>query len=285
MPHMRGDEPDRLCPMCNWRRVCPTDVGRYKNEGDDVNMKNLQELPKLKDSISYLYIEHAIIEQNDTAIVAIKKEGKIPIPIAAMTCLLLGPGTRVTHAAIRALCDNGCMAIWCGENATRFYAAGIGETRSAKNLLKQAGACMDQDKHLEVAKRMYQIRFSKMKTDGMTLQQLRGMEGIRVRKAYELAAKTTGIVWKKRSYKSTDWDAADPINQALSEANALLYGLCHAAIVSLATRLGWDLFTRENSFPLCMMWLIFIKRRQRSRWPLKRSEPRSKGEICTRKFG
>lgn len=79
-------------------------------------MKNLQELPKLKDSISYLYIEHAIIEQNDTAIVAIKKEGKIPIPIAAMTCLLLGPGTRVTHAAIRALCDNGCMAIWCGEN-------------------------------------------------------------------------------------------------------------------------------------------------------------------------
>ena len=107
--------------MCNWRRVCPTDVGRYKNEGDDVNMKTLQELPKLKDSISYLYIEHAIIEQNDTAIVAIKKEGKIPIPIAAMTCLLLGPGTRVTHAAIRALCDNGCMAIWCGENATRFY--------------------------------------------------------------------------------------------------------------------------------------------------------------------
>lgn len=218
--------------------VCPTDVGRYKNEGDDVNMKNLQELPKLKDSISYLYIEHAIIEQNDTAVVAIKKEGKIPIPIAAMTCLLLGPGTRVTHAAIRALCDNGCMAIWCGENATRFYAAGIGETRSAKNLLKQAGACMDQDKHLEVAKRMYQIRFSKMKTDGMTLQQLRGMEGIRVRKAYELAAKTTGIVWKKRSYKSTDWDAADPINQALSEANALLYGLCHAAIVSLGYSAG-----------------------------------------------
>lgn len=72
----------------------------------------------------------------------------------------------------------------------------------------------------------------------MTLQQLRGMEGIRVRKAYELAAKTTGVAWKKRSYKSTDWDAADPINQALSEANALLYGLCHAAIVSLGYSAG-----------------------------------------------
>ena len=196
-------------------------------------MKNLQELPKLGDSISYLYIEHAIIEQNDAAIVAIQKKGRTPIPIAAMTCLLLGPGTSVTHAAVRAICENGCMAIWCGEHAERFYAAGTGETRSAKNLLIQAKACMDPERHLEIAKRMYQIRFPKLKTDGLTLQQLRGMEGIRVRKAYELSAKTTGIRWKKRSYKTEEWDQADPVNQALSEANALLYGICHAAIVSL----------------------------------------------------
>ncbi len=196
-------------------------------------MKNLQELPQLKDSISYLYVEHAIIEQNDAAIVAIQKDGRTPIPIAAMTCLLLGPGTSVTHAAIRAICENGCMAIWCGEHAERFYAAGIGETRSGKNLLTQAKACMDADRHLEVAKRMYQIRFPKLKVGGMTLQQLRGMEGIRVRKAYELAAKTTGVRWKNRSYKAEKWEQSDRVNQALSEANALLYGLCHAAIVSL----------------------------------------------------
>ena len=83
-------------------------------------MQNLQELPKLEDSISYIYIEHAIIERHDSAIIAIQDVGKTPIPIAAMTCLLLGPGTKITHAAIRALCDNGCMAIWCGENGTRF---------------------------------------------------------------------------------------------------------------------------------------------------------------------
>jgi len=201
-------------------------------------VKNLQELPKLSDSISYLYIEHAIIEQQDSAIVAIQKSGKTPIPIAAMTCLLLGPGTSVTHAAIRAICDNGCMAIWCGEHGGRFYAAGIGETRSAKNLLKQADACMNPEKHLETAKRMYQIRFPKVKTDGMTLQQLRGMEGIRVRKAYELAARTTGVPWRKRSYKKDQWEDADPVNQALSEANALLYGLCHAAITSLGYSSG-----------------------------------------------
>ena len=190
-------------------------------------MKNLQELPKLKDSISYLYVEHAIIEQNDSAVIAIQKNGRTPIPIAAMTCLLLGPGTSVTHAAIRTICENGCMAIWCGEHAERFYAAGVGETRSAKNLLMQAKACMDTERHLQVAKRMYQIRFHNLKTDGLTLQQLRGMEGIRVRKAYELAAKTNGIRWKNRSYKTEEWDQADPVNRALSEANALLYGLCH----------------------------------------------------------
>ena len=213
-------------------------------------MKNLQELPKLKDSISYLYIEHAIIEQNDTAIVAIKKEGKIPIPIAAMTCLLLGPGTRVTHAAIRALCDNGCMAIWCGDNATRFYAAGIGETRSAKNLLKQAGACMDQDKHLEVAKRMYQIRFSKMKTDGMTLQQLRGREGARMRKIYREQAKKWDVSWDGRKYDAEDFSASDPVNQALSAGNVCLYGLASAVITALgcAPSLGFIHVGHEFSF-------------------------------------
>lgn len=196
-------------------------------------MQNLQELPKLEDSISYIYIEHAIIERDDSAIIAIQEEGKTPIPIAAVTCLLLGPGTKITHAAIRALCDNGCMAIWCGENGARFYAAGTGETRSARNLLRQARMCMDADSHLNVAVRMYQIRFPHTKTDGMTLQQLRGMEGIRVRKAYELASRTTGVKWRKRSYKSENWQASDTINRALSEANAMLYGLCHAAVVSL----------------------------------------------------
>lgn len=201
-------------------------------------MKNLQELPKLRDSVSYLYIEHAIIEQNDTAIVAIKKDGRVPIPIAAMTCLLIGPGVSITHAAIRAICENGCMAIWCGEKMGRFYASGIGETRSAKNLLIQAKACMDDTMHLEVAKRMYAFRFPKMDVSNKTLQQLRGMEGIRIRKAYELASKITGIQWKKRSYKQDDWDASDPINQALSEGNALLYGICHAAIISLGYSAG-----------------------------------------------
>lgn len=196
-------------------------------------MKDLQELPKLRDSISYIYLEHAKIEQDDLSIVAIRKDGRIPIPVAATTCLLLGPGTSVTHAAIRTMEENGCMVIWCGEKATRFYASGMGETRSSKNLLLQAQCCVDPDKHMQVVRKMYALRFPGINTDGMTLQQIRGMEGIRVRKTYEMFGKNTGVKWKKRTYKSDSWEASDTINQALSEANAMLYGVCHAAIVSM----------------------------------------------------
>lgn len=194
---------------------------------------NYQELPKLRDSISYLYIEHAIIERDENAIVSISAEGKTPIPVSGVTCLLLGPGTNVTHAAIRIMAESGCMVIWCGEGIGRFYASGLGETRSAANVLAQAKACMDEAKHMAVVREMYAIRFPGVNTEGMTLQQIRGMEGIRVKKAYALAAKAAGIPWKSRSYKRDNWEEADFVNRALSIANSVLYGLCHAAIVSL----------------------------------------------------
>ena len=80
---------------------------------------NYQELPRLRDSVSYLYVEHAVIEKDDHAIVSISAEGRMPIPVSGVTCLLLEPGTNVTHAAIRIMADSGCMVIWCGEGVGR----------------------------------------------------------------------------------------------------------------------------------------------------------------------
>ena len=195
--------------------------------------KDLHELPRLSDSISYIYAEHAIIEQSDSSVVMIQKDGRVPLPIAATTCLLLGPGTSVTHAAIKTINDNGCMVVWCGERLGRFYACGMGETRSAQNTMKQVALCMDKTAHLEVVKRMYERRFPRLPDGEYTIQQLRGMEGIRVRECYKIMSRQTGVKWKKRDYKTKDWDGSDPINKALSIANALLYSVCHAAIVSL----------------------------------------------------
>src|SRR5262249_77045 len=101
-------------------------------------MNDLHSLPKVRDSWSYLYVEHKKIDQEDKAIALHDKEGKVAVPCASLTALLLGPGTSVTHAAIRALADNGCLVLWMGEGGVRFYAQGLGETRSARNLLHQA---------------------------------------------------------------------------------------------------------------------------------------------------
>ncbi len=195
-------------------------------------MKDLHILPKVRDSWSYLYVEHCRIDQEDKAIAIQDAQGTVPVPCASLTLLMAGPGTTVTHAAIRALADNGCMVMWTGEEGVRFYALGMGETRSAVNLLKQSRLCSDPALRLQVVRRMYQMRFAEPLEESLTLRQIRGKEGIRVREAYARASRESGVEWSGRSYRSSSWGSADPINRALSCANSCLYGICHAAIVS-----------------------------------------------------
>ncbi len=196
-------------------------------------MRDLQELPKLADSLSYLYTEHTVIEQKRQGIELFDKDGATLVPTAALSVLLLGPGTSITHAAVKALGDSGCAIVWVGEEGTRCYAHGGGETRKAYHLLYQAQLASQPALRLEVCKRMYRLRFKHQDLDPyLTIEQLRGMEGARVRDAYAHASITYNIPWSGRNYDRTNWGNSDPINRALSAANALLNGLCHAAIVS-----------------------------------------------------
>src|SRR6516165_2931958 len=100
-------------------------------------MKDLHTLPKIRDSWSYLYVEHCRIDQEDKAIAIQEAGGKTPVPCAVLALLMLGPGTTITHTAIRALAENGCLVMWCGEEAVRYYAVGMGETRSSRRFLSQ----------------------------------------------------------------------------------------------------------------------------------------------------
>ena len=194
--------------------------------------RNLQELPKFRDGLSYLYLEHCRIEQDAQSIAAFTPEGMIAVPAAALGVLMLGPGTTVTHAAIKALAQNGCTVQWVGEDATRYYAAGTGETRSSERTMRQASAWADPSKHLEVVRRMYAMRFPDPLPKHLTLEQIRGKEGVRVRTAYQQASAESGVPWSGRNYKRGEWQGNDPINRALSSGNACLYGVAHAAIVS-----------------------------------------------------
>jgi CRISPR-associated protein Cas1 len=196
-------------------------------------MRNLHELPPFGDKLSYLYLEHAVIDKKDKAIAAHTADGATLVPVASLGLLLLGPGTRVTHAAMRSLADNNCLAAWCGEQGVRLYGVGLGGSRHSRNLIRQARLVSSELTRLQVVIRMYRLRFDGEDIDdALTLQQLRGREGIRVRQAYADASKRTGVAWTGRSYKREQWKHADPVNRALSAANACLYGIVHAAILS-----------------------------------------------------
>jgi len=197
-----------------------------------MTLKDLHVLPKVRDSLSYLYVEHCRVDQEAKAIALHDAQGQTDVPCASLTALMLGPGTTITHAAIRTLAESGCLVLWAGEMGVRFYAQGMGETRAARHFLRQARLCSSPALRLQVVRRLYEMRFPEPLEPELTLQQIRGREGIRVRESYARASRETGVKWAGRSYRRERWDAADPINRALSSANSCLYGICHAAIVS-----------------------------------------------------
>jgi CRISPR-associated protein Cas1 len=179
-----------------------------------------------------LYVEKAIVERKDSAVEFINEDGRVQIPAANLCVLMLGPGTKITYAAVKILAECGCTILWTGTEMNRFYAQGLGETRKAYHLLKQAELVSIPEKRTEVVLRMYRKRFNEELDPSLTLPQIRGYEGVRVREAYARASKTYGVKWEGRSYDRGNWNMADPINRALSGANALLNSLCHAAIIS-----------------------------------------------------
>jgi CRISPR-associated protein Cas1 len=193
---------------------------------------DLSQLPRVSDGWTFLYAEHVRVERADYAIELFDAQGRIPVPVSALSVLMLGPGSTITHAAMLALAEGGCSVVWCGEGGARFYASGIGETRRAHHLEAQAKAWASPKKHLDVIRRLYLMRFPEGLPEGLTLEQIRGHEGVRVRDAYATLARETGVPWNGRAYRQGDWESADPVNRALSAANACLYGLCHAAIVA-----------------------------------------------------
>lgn len=193
---------------------------------------NFRELPKLRDSSSFVSLKYGRLEQTDLGIEFINQQGRVLMPVANMCTILLGPGTSITHAAVRTLTASGCSLVWVGEEAVLTYAQALGETHKAYKLQAQAALSSDLDKRLKVIGRMYRFRFQEPLSPDLSLLQIRGKEGIRVKTAYAEAAKKYGIEWQGRSYNRTEWAKSSPANRALSAANACLHGVCHAAIIS-----------------------------------------------------
>lgn len=193
-----------------------------------------QDLHRVEDRLSTVYVERSHVDRDENAVVVVNQERAIRIPAAMVAALLLGPGTRVTHGAVRLLADSGTTVCWTGERGVRMYASGIGTSRGSTLVQRQAYLVSRVPERLGVARRMYGMRFPDEDVSTATMQQLRGREGARVKQLYREHARASGVPWNGRIYQPGDaFAAGDDVNRLLSAGHACLYGVCHAAIVGL----------------------------------------------------
>lgn len=192
-----------------------------------------KELARMEDRISFLYVERAVVHRDVNALTITDHRGVAHVPATGLAALLLGPGTRVTYAAMALLGDAGVSVVWVGEKGVRYYAHGRPPAKSARMAEAQARIVTNQRSRLTCARAMYDLRFPGEDVSRATMAQLRGREGARMKRVYAAEAERTGVHWHRRDYDPNDFTASDPINQALTAASAALYGIAHAVITAL----------------------------------------------------
>ncbi len=187
----------------------------------------------MKERISMIFVYYGRIDVKDGAFVVIDKNGiRKHIPVGSVACIMLEPGTRVSHAAVRLAAQVGTLLVWVGEAGVRLYASGQPGGARSDRLLYQAKLALDDELRLKVVRKMYELRFGEPAPAKRSVEQLRGIEGARVRKTYELLAKRYGVKWKGRRYDPKDWEAGDVANRCISAATACLYGITEAAVLA-----------------------------------------------------
>lgn len=187
----------------------------------------------IKDRVSYVFLERGHIDVVDSAFVLIDKNGvRTQIPLGSVSCIMLEPGTRISHRAVAHAAYTGTLLMWVGEAGVRLYSAGQPGGARSDRLLWQAANALDETARLKVVRKMYQLRFGEKPPARRSVKQLQGIEGARVRKQYEAFAKQYGVKWKGRRYDPKEWDRADVANRCLSAATSCLYGITEAAILA-----------------------------------------------------
>ncbi len=187
----------------------------------------------MKDRVSMIFVEYGQIDVKDGAFVVIDKTGiRTHIPVGSVVCIMLEPGTRVSHAATKLAAQVGTLLVWVGEAGVRVYASGQPGGARSDRLLYQAKLALDDNLRLKVVRKMYEVRFGEEAPQRRSVQQLRGIEGARVKKMYQLLAKRHGVQWHGRRYDPKDWEKGDIANQCISAATACLYGITEAAVLA-----------------------------------------------------
>ena len=186
----------------------------------------------IKDRLSILFVEKGNLDVLDGAFVVVDVTGvRTHVPIGGVACLMLEPGTRISHAAVALAARVGTLLVWVGEAGVRLYSSGQPGGARADRLLYQAKLALDEGLRLKVVRKMYAIRFGEEPPARRSVEQLRGIEGARVREMYKLISRKYGVEWKARNYDTQEWDKGDLPNRCLSVATSCLYGVTEAAVL------------------------------------------------------
>ncbi len=187
----------------------------------------------IKNRVSMIFLQYGQIDVLDGAFVLIDKTGiRTHVPVGSVACIMLEPGTRVSHAAIKLAAQVGTLLVWVGEAGVRLYASGQPGGARSDRLLYQAKLALDEDLRLKVVRKMFELRFGEPAPSRRSVEQLRGIEGTRVRETYKLLAQRHGVKWNGRRYDPKDWNKGDKVNQCISAATSCLYGITEAAVLA-----------------------------------------------------
>lgn len=191
-------------------------------------------LPQVKERYPFIFLEHGKLVVDDSSVKWIDSTNEvIRLPIATINTLFLGPGTSVTHEAVKTLAAANCSLFWVGEDCLLFYAVGETPTADTRNFRHQMELACSPEHRLDVARRMFSHRFPNEDISNKSLQELMGMEGRRVKQCYETTALKYQVGWDGRSFVPGKFQMSNLTNQILTACNAAMYGIVSSVIHSL----------------------------------------------------
>lgn len=226
-----------------------------EHPGKRLARPTLSMLPRVSDGLSFLYVDIARVVQTDTGVCAeVETESgtvhRVPIPAASLACVLLGPGTSITSPALATFFRHGTTVVSSGAGGVLCYGGWQSPDRTTAWLDRQVRAYADDERRLDVACQMFEMRFGEQVAEGTPIETLRALEGQRMKKLYRGLAAKYRLTPFKRNYDPASWDEQSPVNKALSSANAALYGVVHSVVMQLGCHpgLGFVHTGKQNSF-------------------------------------
>ena len=177
--------------------------------------------------------------------------GDYSIPYQNVSLILLGPGSTVSHDALRILARHGTLLAAVGEGGTKFYTAPPMGQKHSDVARSQARLWADESERLSVARRMYAFRFGKI-LPHRDIAVLRGIEGSRMKETYKLVADRFRVPWEGRRYDRNNPNGADIPNQTINHAATFVECAADVAVAAVGALppLGFIHEDSNNAFTL-----------------------------------